>query len=101
MKSRDHNYLPSDQQLKISFAGWLEPMAQRVKDDPKTVVIPMIDSISDRTLEFYGHPGGISISVGGFTWSVSLSSRYFKVELSILALREEFQRGPCRTEVMN
>jgi len=32
-------------------------MAQRIKDDPKAVVIPMIDSISDRTLEFYGHPG--------------------------------------------
>jgi hypothetical protein len=49
-------------------SGWLEPMAQRIKNNPKTVVIPMIDSISDRTLEFYGHPGGISISVGGFTW---------------------------------
>ena len=43
-------------------------MAQRIKDNPKTVTIPMIDSISDRTLEFYGHPGGISVSVGGFTW---------------------------------
>ena len=48
--------------------GWLEPMAQRIKDNPKTVTIPMIDSISDRTLEFYGHPGGISVSVGAFTW---------------------------------
>lgn len=49
--------------------GWLEPLAQRIKDFPNSVTIPMIDSISDRTLEFYGHPGGISISVGGFTWS--------------------------------
>jgi len=33
------------------------------------VVIPNIDGIDDRTIKFNGHPGGKSISVGGFTWS--------------------------------
>ena len=34
--------------------GWLEPLAQRIKDHPKTVVIPSIDGIDDRTLAFHG-----------------------------------------------
>ncbi len=49
--------------------GWIEPLLQRIKDDPTHVVIPSIDSISDQTMEFHGHPGGVSPSVGGFTWS--------------------------------
>ena len=53
--------------------GWIEPLLQRIKDKPSNIVIPQIDGISDRNLEFNGHPGGISISVGGFTWHVILS----------------------------
>ncbi len=49
--------------------GWIEPMLQRIKDKPTNVVIPSIDGISDHDLQFHGHPGGVSISVGGFTWS--------------------------------
>ena len=49
--------------------GWLEPLAQKIKDNPQTIVIPSIDSIDDKTLAFHGQPGGISISVGAFTWS--------------------------------
>ena len=48
--------------------GWIEPLLQRIKDKPSNIVIPQIDGISDRNLEFNGHPGGVSISVGGFTW---------------------------------
>ena len=49
--------------------GWLEPLLQRIKDKPDTLLLPAIDGISDNTLGFSGHPGGISPSVGGFTWS--------------------------------
>ena len=34
--------------------GWLEPLAQRIKNSPKTFVIPSIDGIDDRTLAFHG-----------------------------------------------
>lgn len=47
----------------------MEPLAQKVKDSPKTIVIPSIDGIDDRTIAFHGSPGGVGISVGGFTWS--------------------------------
>ena len=49
--------------------GWIQPLLQRIKDRPSNIVIPQIDGISDRALSFSGHPGGIGISVGGFTWS--------------------------------
>lgn len=49
--------------------GWIEPLLQRIKDKPSTMVIPSIDGISASNLEYNGSPGGLSISVGGFTWS--------------------------------
>ena len=49
--------------------GWLEPLAYHIKNNPKAVAIPSIDSIDHNTLEFFGSPGGVHISVGGFTWS--------------------------------
>jgi len=48
--------------------GWLEPMAQRIKEDPTVVQIPRIDMIDSNSLSYYGS-GGASVSVGGFTWS--------------------------------
>ena len=63
--------------------GWLEPMAQRMKEDPTVVQIPRsaninmmvlslllvrIDMIDSSTLSYYGSGSG-SVSVGGFTWS--------------------------------
>jgi len=48
--------------------GWLEPMAQRIKDDPTVIEIPRIDMIDATSLSYYGSGGG-TISVGGFTWS--------------------------------
>jgi len=50
-------------------SGWLEPLAYHIKNNPKAVAIPSIDSIDATTLEFHGSPGGVHISVGGFTWS--------------------------------
>ena len=34
--------------------GWLEPLAQKIKDNPKTIVIPSIDGIDDRSIAFHG-----------------------------------------------
>ncbi|XP_023337837.1 probable N-acetylgalactosaminyltransferase 9 [Eurytemora carolleeae] len=48
--------------------GWLEPMAQRILEDPTVVQIPRIDMIDASTISYYGGGGG-DVSVGGFTWS--------------------------------
>ena len=52
--------------------GWLEPLAQKIKDNPKTLVVPSINSISAKTLHFNhynGNPNSTSIGIGSFTWS--------------------------------
>ena len=54
---------------KNADLGWLEPMAQRIKEDPHVVQLPRIDMIDASTLSYYGGGGGSDVSVGGFTWS--------------------------------
>ena len=43
-------------------------MLQRIKEDRKAVVCPIIDVIDDKTLEYY-HGNGAFFQIGGFTWS--------------------------------
>ena len=48
--------------------SWLEPLMKLIKEDKKNVVCPVIDVISDKTLEYsVGNP--YYFQVGGFTWS--------------------------------
>ncbi|CAB4057046.1 GALNT [Lepeophtheirus salmonis] len=47
---------------------WLEPLVQRIKDNRKTFVVPVIDVIDDKTMEYY-HSNGNYFQIGGFTWS--------------------------------
>ncbi|XP_040577961.2 probable N-acetylgalactosaminyltransferase 9, partial [Lepeophtheirus salmonis] len=49
--------------------GWIQPLLQRISENNHTVVIPQIDSISDRTLSYHGVSNGNYINVGTFTWS--------------------------------
>lgn len=47
--------------------GWIEPILQRIKDDPSVFVCPVIDFIDAETLRYdTGSAGG----VGTFWWSL-------------------------------
>ena len=48
--------------------GWLEPLLARIQENPLAFVVPIIDVIDDKTLEYY-HGNGNYFQVGGFTWS--------------------------------
>ncbi|XP_043279909.1 polypeptide N-acetylgalactosaminyltransferase 1-like [Venturia canescens] len=48
---------------------WLEPLLQRIKEKPNAVVMPIIDNISEDTLEYLQDNDTGSFQVGGFTWS--------------------------------
>jgi len=50
----------------------LEPILDRIATDRSIVICPMIDAISDKTLEF-SRQGGLAI--GGFTWSLHFTWR--------------------------
>ncbi|KAH8284509.1 hypothetical protein KR018_002448 [Drosophila ironensis] len=52
--------------------GWLEPLLDRIARNPTTVVCPVIDVISDDTLEFHYHDSS-GVNVGGFDWNLQFS----------------------------
>jgi hypothetical protein len=47
---------------------WIQPLLQRIKEEPTAFVVPIIDVIDDKTMEYY-HGNGIYFQIGGFTWS--------------------------------
>lgn len=55
-----------DSHCEANF-GWLEPLLQRIKDQPNSVLVPSIDMISDNSMAYWGGP---THSVGGFWWSL-------------------------------
>ncbi|XP_067001141.1 putative polypeptide N-acetylgalactosaminyltransferase 9 isoform X2 [Anabrus simplex] len=50
--------------------GWLEPLLDRIARNSTTVVTPVIDVISDSTLEYKTSHG---FSVGGFGWNLQFN----------------------------
>lgn len=46
--------------------GWLEPLLQRIKEEPSAVVCPVIDVIDWNTFQYLGNPG--EPQIGGFDW---------------------------------
>ncbi|XP_073956517.1 putative polypeptide N-acetylgalactosaminyltransferase 9 [Choristoneura fumiferana] len=64
--------------------GWLEPLLYRITINPKSVVSPIVDHISDSTFEYIAQDIH-DIQIGGFTWSLQFkwidqkkSARRFK-----------------------
>ncbi|XP_016967941.1 putative polypeptide N-acetylgalactosaminyltransferase 9 isoform X2 [Drosophila biarmipes] len=52
--------------------GWLEPLLDRIARNATTVVCPVIDVISDETLEYHYRDSG-GVNVGGFDWNLQFS----------------------------
>ncbi|VDK68976.1 unnamed protein product [Litomosoides sigmodontis] len=52
--------------------GWMEPLLDRIKKNPKTVVCPVIDVIDDNTFEYY-YSKAYFTNVGGFDWSLQFN----------------------------
>ncbi|KAH8372711.1 hypothetical protein KR009_003242 [Drosophila setifemur] len=52
--------------------GWLEPLLDRIARNSTTVVCPVIDVISDDTLEYH-YRDSSGVNVGGFDWNLQFS----------------------------
>lgn len=53
--------------------GWLEPLLARIHEDPRAVVCPVIDVISDKTFEYHYKGDANAVSVGGFDWNLQFN----------------------------
>ena len=54
------------------ISGWLEPLLDRIKRDPTTVVCPVIDVIDDNTFA-YRYSKAYFTNVGGFDWGLQFN----------------------------
>ena len=74
--------------------GWLEPLAQKIKDNPKTIVIPSIDGIDDRTIAFHGSV----VSFYFFRAALVLTYNIFRISFIVIVankyLTEKIGRIP-------
>ncbi|GMS89466.1 hypothetical protein PENTCL1PPCAC_11641, partial [Pristionchus entomophagus] len=52
--------------------NWLPPLLQPIKEDPKSVVLPIVDMIHPATFEY----SGVMISKGGFDWGLNFKWDY-------------------------
>ncbi|CAH2096412.1 unnamed protein product [Euphydryas editha] len=63
--------------------GWLEPLIERIAENPKNVVSPVIDHIDTSTFEYISQDPK-DIQIGGFDWSLKFIWRpiphYLKIE---------------------
>ena len=50
--------------------GWLEPLLDRIAQDPTNVACPVITIINDETFEFVYQSDSRSIQYGGFFWKM-------------------------------
>uniref|UniRef100_A0A8D0L9A0 Polypeptide N-acetylgalactosaminyltransferase n=1 Tax=Sphenodon punctatus TaxID=8508 RepID=A0A8D0L9A0_SPHPU len=51
--------------------GWLEPLLERIREEPSAVVCPVIDVIDWNTFEYLGNPG--EPQIGGFDWRLAFT----------------------------
>ncbi|KAE9415039.1 hypothetical protein Angca_008254 [Angiostrongylus cantonensis] len=80
-----------DAHVEVTY-GWLEPLLERVADDRKRVVAPIIDVISDDTFEYVT---ASDTTWGGFNWH--LNFRWYPVPKREMVRRNGDHSLPIQT----
>lgn len=56
----------------MSYIGWVEPLLDRIAEDKRNVVCPVIDVIEDDSFK-YQYGNARSTSIGGFDWNLQFN----------------------------
>ncbi|OQV25407.1 putative N-acetylgalactosaminyltransferase 9 [Hypsibius exemplaris] len=72
--------------------GWLEPLLQRIKDNPKHMLCPNVDAINDKSMSYSLNGGSAS---GAFTWSLHFTWESVKDDP-----RRKLSTDPIRSPTM-
>ena len=75
--------------------GWLEPLLNRIKENPRAVVCPVIDIINDDTFQY---TKSFSLHWGAFNWE--LHFRWFVMGISQMDRFRQNSTHPYGTPVM-
>ncbi|XGW18455.1 hypothetical protein V3C99_002797 [Haemonchus contortus] len=75
--------------------GWLEPLLDRIKDNRKAVVCPVIDVINDRTFQYQK---GLDVFRGGFNWN--LQFRWYAIPSDMVKKRLADPTAPIPSPTM-
>lgn len=75
--------------------GWLEPLLAVIKDDPTTVVCPVIDIINDDT---FAYVKSFELHWGAFNWN--LQFRWFTLGAQEMKVRKKDTTLPFHTPAM-
>ncbi|CAH0398450.1 unnamed protein product [Chilo suppressalis] len=77
--------------------GWLEPLLDRIAQDPTTVTSPMVDDIHDSTFEYMPQNSN-EIYIGGFNWE--LKFKWKPIPRNVLAKRDQ-PAAPIKTPTIS
>lgn len=76
-----------------AISGWLEPLLQRIFEDPTRVVSPVIDSIHTNTFEYIPQEPN-ELNIGGFTWDLKFIWTGIPQDVY---MRRKHQSAPIKT----
>lgn len=63
------SYNHTNKTTVICISGWLDPLLERISQNPKTVTSPAIDHIDSSTFEYISQDPK-DLQIGGFDWSL-------------------------------
>ncbi|XP_059053549.1 putative polypeptide N-acetylgalactosaminyltransferase 9 [Achroia grisella] len=77
--------------------GWIEPLLDRIKQNPTNVVSPVVDQIHDSTFEYIAQDIN-DLRIGGFNWNLKFS--WSVIPREILMKRKELS-APIKTPTIS
>ena len=71
-----------------ALSDWLLPLLTRVRDNPRRVVCPVIDSLAMKSLHFSGFSQRKQLFIGAFTWDLGFNWKFQTADMKLAGSRD-------------